>query len=79
MAVDNGIAYIESKLKSDNEKLSDFQSNSVIDAYDLAKKQYLFSFYIPKTAKERIFDFKVNNRKLYVLYGNRFVTYSLKP
>jgi hypothetical protein len=78
MAVADGIAYIESKIKSDNEVLSDFRQNSVIDLYNLKSKQYLSSFYIPKRKKEQVIDFAVAYGKLYVLYNDRIVLYSLR-
>lgn len=72
-----GLLYISSALKADNENLSDFKNNSVIDVYSLKLKKYEGSFYLPSYKGEKVFRFKVFDDTIVAIYKNYVASYSL--
>lgn len=73
-----GLVYIQSRLKADNDSKTDFEHNSVIDVYDTQKKIYLYSFYLPHGEKEQVLDFKVVKGRLLVLYPSHLKVFGIK-
>jgi hypothetical protein len=71
----NGQLYNVSSLLADNEKPGNFNLNSPVDVYDVSSGKYIYSFYIPHYRGEKIFDFKVLNDLIIVVYRNYIVTY----
>lgn len=75
--VDNGFLYIHSNLKADNEKMTNFTGNSVIDIYQLTTGKYVGSYYIPLYKGEKLRTFRVYNKLIYVQYKNYLVCYDI--
>jgi len=74
----NGILYVRSVLKADNEKIKSFNSNDVIDMYNEKNGKYLGSFYIPMPNGERLKKFLViNNNEIVGLYPSYLIKYNL--
>jgi hypothetical protein len=74
----DGLVYVQSRLKADNDSRADFSRNTVIDVYDSKKQAYLYSFYLPHPSKEQVLDFKVIKGRLLVLYPSHLEVFSLK-
>lgn len=74
----DGLVYVQSKLKADNESESSFLRNTIIDVYDINTKGYVYSFYITQPAEEKIIDFKVIKGLLLVLYPSHLELFSLQ-
>lgn len=74
---DNGLLYINSNLKADNEARKPFNNNAVIDVYSIADRKYKGSFYIPDYNNERLHTFKVYKNHVYVLYNDEVVLYQI--
>jgi hypothetical protein len=75
--VSNGKLYINSSLKADNEPSNIFDNNSVIDVYDINKRKYLYSFYVPYYDGEKMRDFAVFSGVLVALYKKYIATYKM--
>lgn len=78
MATDNDQLFVLSALKSDNESLSSFSKNQVIDVYSLSLGKYLQSFYIPRHQNQKIRDIRISKDKAYILSGHELLCYSIK-
>lgn len=65
--IGGGKIFIQSALKADNEKLSFFNENSVIDLYDINNGKYLESFYIPNISSSEIKGIDLFENRLIVL------------
>jgi hypothetical protein len=76
-AVANGFLYNRSRLVADNESQEEFKQNASIDVYNLATGQYIGSFRIPDTNGEKLYKFRVNGNRLYVLYKKYIASYQL--
>lgn len=74
----NNLIFIMSGLKANNEKLSDFKNNQIVDVYSIHNGKYLYSFYIPKYKRYKLRDFKIINNSIIGIYENFLVTYILK-
>lgn len=74
---DSGFLFINSKLRAKNEDEDEFNQNSVIDIYSLAKNEYLYSFYIPDDNGIKIRSFRVFNHQLVALYDHTIITFSI--
>ncbi|TKC00053.1 hypothetical protein [Pedobacter cryotolerans] len=72
---DNGLLYINSSVKSKKDDISN--RISVIDVYDCNSLQYKHSITVPDFEKNKLYDFTVNNNKLYALYGKKILIYQL--
>lgn len=71
----NGLLFINSVLKSDNEQQKSFDKNFVIDVYNLQNGSYKCSFYIPSLS-DKLSAFKViNGNVLVALYKKHIATY----
>lgn len=68
---------ILSTVRSSAESKSAFRSNSVIDIYHLNNGQYNFSFYIPNYRSRAVRDFRIHNDRLFALYEEYFVVYTI--
>jgi len=68
---------INSNLKAANENKSDFDNTSVIDVYDIAKRRYMFSFYIPDYRSIKMTTFKVQSKHIIALHEQFAVLYAL--
>ncbi|MFB2118724.1 hypothetical protein [Parapedobacter sp. 2B3] len=68
--VADGYAFVCSYVKADNENLSAFDKNSVVDVYRIIDGEYAGSFYIPHHEGKPLSDFIVTDNKLLVVYDN---------
>ena len=69
--------YVNSGLVGRYEAVDHWQRASVIDVYDLVRKTYAFSFYIPNKGKKRMTDFRVYGNLLVCLTDNIITSYHL--
>jgi hypothetical protein len=69
--------YILSTLLSDNEEYAILRENNIIDVYDLTNGKYLYSFYVPRFEKSRLYDFQVRDNSLYALYNHHLQSFRL--
>lgn len=76
-SISNGILYVNSTLKADNETNTDFDQNGVIDIYKISENKYKGSIYIPLHNKKKIDDFFVKDNYLYVLFKGELHMYRL--
>ncbi len=66
--IDNGILYVVSMLRGDDEKLSDFNRYVAIDMYSSNEGEYKGSISIPKINKSELQDFKVSKDRIVAIY-----------
>ena len=79
MAVSGDLLYINSLVKSDNDKDEDFNKNSLIDIYDLKQGGiYKKTIYIPKYNKEYFTDFIIKEKMLVLAYSDKIIKYEIK-
>jgi len=64
----NGLLYVISNLKADNETATSFRKNNVIDIYNIYNGKYLNSFYIPKQFEQTIKSLIIQDQFIIVLY-----------
>jgi hypothetical protein len=70
-----GRLYVQSALLSDNEDRKMFSNNTVIDMYDLEKRHYQTSFYVPRFNGHKVDEFRVYDTLLMAIQGNFIVSY----
>jgi hypothetical protein len=63
---DNGVLYVQAKLKADNDDDSMFDEHSVIDLYEIQSGKYMGSFYLGIPAHTKINQLFVRGDKLVV-------------
>lgn len=69
VATFGNLLLVNSRLLSRNEPTDAHQSASVIDVYDLSKREYKFSFYIHDfEGKEKLREFALVGNRLYIVY-----------
>ncbi|MGB8193497.1 MAG: hypothetical protein WCF67_16320 [Chitinophagaceae bacterium] len=73
----DGHLFVYSKIKADNEAKKTFDSNSVMDIYDIATNIYKGSFYIPTHQNGKLYKCKVANNLLICFYKKSIVSYKL--
>jgi uncharacterized membrane protein YphA (DoxX/SURF4 family) len=76
-AVYNNLLFVNSALKGRFENEEVWTQASVIDVYDIAKNEYLTSFYIYNSGKIKMKYFLVTESDLYVISGQLLQRYSL--
>ncbi|MBF7092625.1 hypothetical protein IUY40_13900 [Flavobacterium sp. ALJ2] len=76
-AVYNNLLFVNSALKGRFENEEVWTQASVIDVYDMNKKEYLSSFYIYDSGKIKMKYFLVTESNLYVISGQILQRYSL--
>lgn len=73
----NGLLFVRSALKANNEETSVFRQNSVIDVYWLRDGHYRFSFYLPDFLGNKIRSFRVTGHRLLAFYDKYLYVYHL--
>lgn len=73
----SGLLYVHSGLRADNESISEFNNNTVIDVYKINNGKYIGSFYIPNVDGNRLKSFLVRNNKLIALYKTNVSIFTL--
>jgi len=77
--ISNGLLFIHSALKANNEDTRSFDRASVIDVYNLnSNGKYLCSFYLPDYMGKKIRDFRVVNDHLVAQYDHWLYIYKLR-
>lgn len=69
--------YLISSLKADNESLSKFRDNQIIDVYTCESGKYLYSFYVPKFKRTKLRELKIHDKSLFAIYDDFLVGYKL--
>lgn len=73
----SNLLFVNSALKGRFENEEVWTQASVLDVYDIVKKEYLFSFYIYDSGKIKMKYFFVTESNLYVISGQLLQRYSL--
>lgn len=76
-ALQNNLLFVNSALKGRFENEEVWDQASVIDVYDISKKEYLSSFYIYDSGKLKMKYFLVTDSNLYAISGQLLQKYSL--
>lgn len=75
--IGNGNLYILSTLKADNEIISDFSENSVIDIYTIGSGSYIGSFYIPHLYNTTPKSIRIIDDILVAVYPEYVATFNI--
>lgn len=75
--VDGHLLYVQSEVLSKTEPASTSLNSCIIDVYDLSKKSYLGSFYLPKYNNLKTSDYYVYQNKFVAVYGRYIALYRL--
>lgn len=70
--------FVHSNLMAQNETRRLFDRASVIDVYDIHRKAYLFSFYVPDYDNTKMESFRILKDRMIALYGHHAVYYDLE-
>jgi hypothetical protein len=73
----NGLLFVRSALKANNEETSVFKGNSVVDVYWLRDGHYRFSFYLSDFLGNKIRSFRVVGHRLLAIYDRYLYIYHL--
>jgi hypothetical protein len=73
----NGLLFVRSNLKADNEDKKQFESATVLDVYTLLNGQYHRSLYIPNFRNLEATDFIFSKNRITALYDHYLVTYEI--
>ncbi|MRG49029.1 hypothetical protein GFS24_28225 [Chitinophaga sp. SYP-B3965] len=76
--LDNKNLYVISGLRADNESLKKFNTNTVVDSYNISNGKYRGSFYMKKYENNGIQSALLNNDTLITLSGTNIITYHLE-
>lgn len=76
--VDGNYLFIHSALRADNDVPTMFEQGSAIDVYSLIDGKYIFSFFLPDYAHQKVRDFRVAGNTLIALYGQYAYGYKLQ-
>lgn len=74
-----GVLYVRSTLKADNDDVTVYRNNIIIDTYNLQTGQYTGSFYLPGNAREKINKMAIYNDILLVQCKDRIYAYYWYP
>ncbi len=73
----DGLLYIYSSLRADNENMEDFNRYAVLDVYRVSDSRYQFSFYVPKQKKQPISSIGIYHKTLYTISDQYLSLYQL--
>jgi hypothetical protein len=73
----NGLIFVHSVLKANNEETEIFDKSTTIDVYNVKTGLYKLSFYIPKYLGMKITSFIVADTNIFVLYDHFLFSYHL--
>jgi hypothetical protein len=76
-SADDGLLYVCSSMKADNESLNVFNKSCSIDVYNGRNINYLYSYRLLEESGGKIRDFIVKDGWLYVLFKGKIVIYQL--
>jgi len=72
------LLFVDSRLRGKFEKKSVFERSTTFDVYDLRKRKYLMSFYIPHLNGKKLHSYFVTDDNLYVLVNQQLIVYQFK-
>jgi uncharacterized protein (UPF0332 family) len=72
-----GQLYLVSAIQSNDENATFFNNNTVVDVYNIDKRQYGYSFYIPLFNGEKVKEFMINRDNLIAMYKTNIVLFHL--
>jgi hypothetical protein len=75
--ISNGMLFILSQMKADNEDSKAYLNNSVIDVYNIINGNYKCSFYVQNIQDEKIKTFKVKGDSLIAIYPKNIATFQM--
>ena len=75
--VHNGILYVHSKVKAENESNGNFTSHAVVDCYLLKDFTYTGSFYLPDYKGEKLWNMGIAGSSLLAISRSHIVRYAL--
>lgn len=75
--ISDGLLFVLSTLKSDNESNEEFNANTTVDTYDIYTGKYIESFYIPKIDQESAIYIRVIENRLVALYKSNIAIYQI--
>lgn len=73
----DGMVYINSLLRGDNENRGDFETYSDLDAYNLRTRRYEYTLKVPRLNNRKLISFKIADGRLVACYPGGIVTYRL--
>lgn len=76
-AASDGLLYVCSLIKADNQSRDDFSQNTTIDVYDYGSGKYLKSICVPNRNGHKLNTFSVYGRKLVAVYQDQIAIYLL--
>lgn len=71
--------FVQSNVRANNEKPLVFKNNPVIDVYDLRRRNYIFSFYVPQYQGIQMNSFRVRKSTIVAIYDRYLLVYTLHP
>jgi hypothetical protein len=71
--------FVHSAIMSATDDEASFIRSSVIDVYDVTKRTYRFSFYLPAHERRPVREMVICGQHLIALYGNYLIDYALNP
>lgn len=74
---DDGLLFIQSGLRADNDVELYYENASAIDVYALKDGKYLFSFYLPNYGRKKARDFRVKGDQLVALYERDLFSFKI--
>lgn len=74
----NGLLYIQSLLKADNEDSDSFSNGTSIDIYDIKNGVYAGSLVVMDIPGREVRDFKIANGRLIILHDGNLSLYDIK-
>jgi hypothetical protein len=72
-----GMLFVKSAIKSDNESSEDFGENDAIDLYAYLTGSYLGTMYVPRHHGQSFTDFRVFQNHLYLLYPGKLFHFKM--
>jgi hypothetical protein len=75
----NGILFIQSALKADNDDKTIFNRSSVLDLYSLNNGKYKGSVYLRNSNETKLIDFKVCGNKIIALFDGYICLFEINP
>jgi len=76
-AASDGLLYVCSLIKADNQSRDDFSQNTTIDIYNYHSGKYLKSIYVPNRNGHKLNTFSVYGRNLVAVYQDLIAVYLL--
>ncbi len=73
--IEGGNLYVVSNVLTKNDNFLKYRKFVTIDVYNHKNGNYLYSFHLPSDKDEKPLDFKIKNKKLYLIFKNKIKIY----